>query len=116
MSTSFNANFDLTILSGQTSSSPISSSYYHDAASLIIYAPTTLPETVKVEVHYNPDATGAEADWKNLVDSAGVDIPSPLADKARWYPEIPPTGAFRLTAGGAVGSDRLFRVTKNFTV
>lgn len=116
MSASFTGAFPVEILTGQTQSAPVSASAFHDAAAVGIISPATLPETVRIQVHYNPDALSGDPAWVDLVDSGGTNIETGAAGKAKWYTELPSFGAFRLVAAVAVGGNRSFWVTKTFTV
>lgn len=91
----------LTIPSGQTNSNAVVIGGYLQACT--IFAPTTLPETITVQVE--PTATGT--DFKTL-QSGGADI-TIGAGKAVMIIE----GAFkqiRFVAGASVGADRVFTI------
>lgn len=115
MTSSANAGFTLQILSGLTDSVAISCRSYEDASALAMYAPSVLPESVKIMVHPRKDAAAGDAGWCDLVDYAGANITAPAAGKAKWFAEIPACAAFKIVAASAVAADRTFFVTKSYT-
>lgn len=91
----------VTILSGATESNGLVLGGFLKACS--VFAPSTLPETVSVQLE--PTRDGVE--WRTL-QSGGTDVTIP-AGKVAMILE----GAFkklRLLSGAAVGADRVFQV------
>jgi hypothetical protein len=76
-------------------------------ASMVIFAPTTLPETVNLQVA--PTATPLSTDWKNLQWQPGTDV-LVAAAKAVNIPLAAGYRAIRLTATVAVAAQRDFIV------
>lgn len=96
----------LTIASGATASNAVSRVTMDGMESLGIYAPTTLLESVKVQVA--PTESPVAGDWKAL-KSGGADVTLP-ADSCTVLSERP-FGALRLLAAAAVAADRVFQVS-----
>lgn len=99
----------LTILNGQTSSGQLSLILNTDREliAVTILSPTTLPETVNVQV-----STAIGGTYRTL-QSDGVDIVLP-ANKATTITHLV-AGSLKLLAGAAVGGDRAFDVCMRFT-
>lgn len=115
MTTSHQGGFSILIPNGTLTSAAISAEAFADAASLMLYAPASLLESVKIMVHYRKEAIAADAGWCNLTDYAGADVTAPAASKARWYPELSAAASFKLVAASPVAADRTFYVIKSFT-
>lgn len=103
---------DLVIASGQTASNAIDLAAGVNTkialgtlVDFIVYAPSTLPETVSVQISYLESPTAS--DWSTVYVS-GADVTVP-AGKAVVVP-VGAAAALRLLAGGAVAADRTFRV------
>lgn len=100
---------DLVIANGQTTSDVISGDLLADFSSVLIAAPSTLPETVGVSVADRDPDDGAVA-YRTL-QSGGSDV-TVGAGKAVIIGvdgRLPVMG-LRLTAGGAVAAARTFKV------
>lgn len=102
----------LSILNGQTVSNALSGAGVVQAtlgslASMVIFTPATLPETVNVEVA--PILSPSAGDWKRLQWQPGTDLVLAAA-KAVNIPLTAGFRAFRLVAQGAVAAQRDFRV------
>ncbi len=115
MSVSFQGGLPILIASGQSSSPAYSSESYADAASMMLYSPAGLAESVKIQVHYRLDALAADAGWCDLTDYTGASVAAPAASQARWYPELCAAAAFKLVAASNVAADRTFYFIKSFT-
>lgn len=97
----------LTIPSGQTTSNSILAwQTYGSAAGIMIHSPSTLPETVNIEV--TPNGTV----WNDLQDGSPLaDITVPAAGKSTYYDRLVLAFGLRLVATAAVGADRQFWIT-----
>lgn len=100
-------NVVLTIASGQTTSNELLAwRSYGQSAGMILYSPSTLPETVKIEV--TPNGTN----WYNIQDGDPLaDVTVPAAGKAMYFDRLVLAHGIRLVATGAVGADRVFRAS-----
>ncbi len=96
----------LTIASGQTQSQAYAvQSALGSLIDLLVFAPATLPETVRVQVA--PIAAPQAADWKDLQ----VGVPGANMTIAAGVAQMVPAGgmaAIRLVSGVAVAADRVF--------
>ena len=115
MSVSFITNYQITIASGQNASGwSTAKIHHHDAAALVIYSPAVLDAlTFTFEVVGTEDGVGLT---RTLVDASGTDMSIPGAGKARWYAELASVGSWRIKASGNVAANRVFDVTKHFTL
>lgn len=77
------------------------------ATDITIYCPTTMPETVTVQVSPNEDSSESSYGYHNLYAS-GADV-TLVAGKAITLPDVA-ARALNLHAGSAVGADRVFYV------
>lgn len=91
----------LTIASGQTASNAIEIGGFLQACT--IFAPTTLPEVVTVQIEPTPNGTT----FRTLL--SGPDDVTVPEGKAVIIMETP-FSQLRLRSGGAVGADRVFSV------
>lgn len=101
----------LTIANGQTLSNELKGTEGRVALGALsdatIYAPGTLPETVTVQVA--PTDTPAGGDYLAL-QVAGADVTVPAAKAKQIASGLGGAKALRLSAGGAVGADRIFQL------
>ena len=100
-----------TIPNGSTTSNVISAwNTYGGSAGIMIYSPTTLPETVEIEV--SPDISTTPTNWYQVQDGDPLgDITVPAAGKAMYYERLVLANHIRFVAGAAVGADRVFNLT-----
>lgn len=107
MSTSRVQRIALTIPVGQTTSLPLLAwQSYGSSAGIIIHSPSTLPETVFIEV--SPDGIN----WNRLQDGSPLaDVTVPSAGKSIYYDRLVLSFAVRLAASAAVGGNRTFNFT-----
>jgi hypothetical protein len=75
--------------------------------SMVIYSPSTLPETITIQAA--PNTNPQAADWKTLQWQPGTDVTIP-AGKAVNVPLVGGVKALRIHAGGAVAAQRDFQV------
>lgn len=103
----------LTILNGQTDSSILyAQPDFRDGDTLKLYAPGTMPETVKVYVSPvgSPSSPPQASDWRILSTDSGTD--TVLSAGHALSLDLPAFKAIKLVAGGAVAADRVIAVTK----
>jgi hypothetical protein len=98
-------NTTITIASGATDSQVVDALPLAPAVSILIMAPATMPETVKVQVAEKPSGTFVD------LQTDGTDI-TLTAAKATQITVLG-GAAWKLKAGGAAGADRVFRVIVN---
>lgn len=93
---------------------------YSDAIGIMIYSPSTLPETVYIEVNQDQEATASSSGWAafETFDTSGsaINLFVPGAGKAQVYQEIIFSGSFRLKSTTNVAGDRTFKCNKLYTV
>ena len=111
----------ITIASGQTISNIVSGvQQYEDAFGIILYSPTTLPESVYFECNPNHDALTGDSGWVEYetfdVTGTSIRLFVPGANKCQVYQEPMFAGAFRLRSTTNVAADRVFAVTKLFSL
>lgn len=112
---------DLVIPSGQTVSQVFNSVYvYSDAIAIMIESPSTLPESVYIEVNPDQLATNSSSNWSpyetfDPATAASINLYVPSAGKSQVYQEPVFAGSFRLTSTSAVGADRSFKCNKLWT-
>ena len=96
-----------TIQSGQTTSNVLLAwQTYGSAAGIIIHSPSTLPETVFIEV--SPDGIN----WNRLQDGSPLaDVTVPSAGKSIYYDRLVLSFAVRLASSAAVAGNRTFNFT-----
>lgn len=103
----------LTIASGQTDSNVLyAEPDFRDGDTLKLYAPGTMPETVKVFVSPvgTPASPPSASDWRILSTDSGTD--TVLSAGHALSLDLPAFKALKLVAGGAVAADRVVAVTK----
>lgn len=98
---------NLVIANGATASNELGIEHVADAESLTIFAPGTLPETVKIQVADN--SSPVSADWRDLDQGAGdVTVGAGQAISI----DFTAFRKLRLLANGAVAAERVFNVNK----
>lgn len=107
---------DLVIANGGTSSNVLNANRdFQDAVAITLYSSgAAYAETYKIQVHNDPDATAASTGWCDLVDDTSTAIATPAINTARTYFNLPPVGAIKILANGAVGAARTWKVTKQY--
>lgn len=98
--------------SGTDSNILYAHSDFRDGDSLKLYAPGTMPETVKVYVSPvgEPGSPPSASDWRILSTDSGTD--TVLSAGHAISLDLPAFKAIKLVAGGAVAADRAITVTK----
>lgn len=87
---------------------------YSDAESIMLYSPAALDAlTFTIEVTEDPEVVAPV--YETLEDDSGTDVTLPAASKARRYSEeLASSKGFRLKASAAVGSDHIWKASKQW--